>query len=1041
MPKAATYRLAWLNSREAYVLSESHSGQVLPVPPGSHAWFAWLETIRSFTFRGQHGQLTVRQEHRPCGGTYWYGYHRDGEKMRKRYLGRTCDLTLAHLEEVAVQLVRAHALQEFFAHDLSGKSQLHQPHSRDLFQSETVAASMISPEITDSCHPLQFVAKVRIPRLRAQLVHRPHLIEQLQQGMGTTLLLVSAPTGFGKTTLLTQWLAERSTPVAWLSLAPDDNEPVRFFSSLIAALQQLDPQLGRAALPLLNGPQPAPLEHMLTRLANDITDNHPEDFALVLDDYHVITADAIGQAMTFFVDYLPPQMHLVLATRTDPPLPLARLRAHGQLCEMRTANLRFSAEEASTFLSTVMELALSYKHIVDLTHRTEGWIAGLQLAALSLRDRTDVSSFLTTFTGGHRFVQDYLTEEVLTRQSPQVRVFLLHTCLLERLTGPLCDAVTKQEGSQAMLELLEQTNLFVIPLDEERRWYRYHQLFAEMLQSHLQHHQPLLVPELYRRASAWYEQQDMRFEAVQSALAVPDVERAARLIEQLTLVEVYRERIPTALGWLSQLPDALVRTSARLCLSHAVWLMFTQQLEAATDRLKHVEEAIQSDISTSEQQEFRSQVALIRANLARFAGDLPSCIALSQEALSKLSEAEPFWRPMARMHVAQSYLLSGDVRPATERLLAEVASEAQAAKNGLAYFMSIMSLAHVQKLQGRLHQAARTYERVRQLVSSDTPAYAFAQGDLRREWHDLEEAEHLISEGMEMKRSFTAAIGALQAYEALARLKLARGDGSSARAVLEAFKQLADTRHFVPSVLARATALEAQVALTQGKLTEALSWAKECGLSLQDEEISYPREQEYLILAQVSIAEGRQNHTGPLLQDTLHLLDRLLKEAQNNARMSSVLEILIVRTLALRVQHDRKGALATLEWALTLAEPEGYIHLFIDKGVPMLALLREARTCGLKPAYVATLLSAGGEPDLSPATLHASHASVLIEPLTEREREVLHLLAQGASNREIANRLVLSLGTVKKYVSTICSKLGVQSRTQAIARARTLHLL
>jgi LuxR family transcriptional regulator, maltose regulon positive regulatory protein len=406
--------------------------------------------------------------------------------------------------------------------------------------------------------------KLHVPRPRAHLVSRSHLVKRLQQGMDYPLTLVSAPAGFGKTTLLAQWLAESDTPVAWLSLEPEDNDPVRFLTYLIAALQTVDAQVGTTVLDLLRTPQPPPPETVVALLTNDLLRSTVEDFALVLDDYHVITAEPLHRALTALVEHLAPQLHLILATRADPPLPLSRLRARGQLTEVRAADLRFSSEEANAFLHTSMGLDLPPGDLAALERRTEGWVAGLQLAALSLQGRADVSGFLAAFTGSHRFVLDYLTEEVLTRQPALMQSFLLHTSVLERLSGSLCEAVTGQQGSQAMLEALERANLFVVALDDERRWYRYHHLFAEVLNNRLQQADPGLVPDLHRRASAWYEAHGFVVEAVQHALAAPDLEQTARLIEQHGIPIVFGGQYHALLGWMDRLPEALVRAHPML---------------------------------------------------------------------------------------------------------------------------------------------------------------------------------------------------------------------------------------------------------------------------------------------------------------------------------------------------------------------------------------------------------------------------------------------------------------------------------------------
>ncbi len=583
MPKVPAYTLAWSPAIEAYELYETRDRETLRIVPESPSWFAWLDQVSSFAFSGKNGRFTARKEAKQGGDRYWSAYLATGEHLTKKYLGKTTDLTLARLELIAGTLIPTQSLSP-------RQGDRGTTRESQLPPSETLASAIADKEAdaaqhTQQRHPLHplLATKLHVPRPRTHLVLRPHLMEQLQQGMERVLTLVSAPAGFGKTTLLAQWLAESGTPVAWLSLEAEDNDPTRFLSYLIAALQTLDVQFGTTALALLRTPQPPSPEAVLAVLVSEVTSRGGGEFALVLDDYHVISAESIQRGMTFLLEHLPPQLHLILATRADPPLPLARMRAQGLLCEVRTADLRFGAAEVSAFLQAVMGLDLPPEAIATLQSRTEGWIAGLQLAALSLQGRADVSAFLAAFSGSHHFVLDYLSEEVFARQSSVVQSFLLHTCILERLSGPLCDAVTGQDRSQAMLEGLERANLFVVPLDDERSWYRYHHLFAEVLRSHLQQAQPALVPALHRRASAWYEQHELPTEAVQHALAIPDFELAVRLIEPIALPVTFQGQISTVLGWMNALPKAVVRTRPFLCVYYALLLIFTTQFEAAEE--------------------------------------------------------------------------------------------------------------------------------------------------------------------------------------------------------------------------------------------------------------------------------------------------------------------------------------------------------------------------------------------------------------------------------------------------------------------------
>ena len=1040
MPKFPVHTLAWSPVRAAYELYQTRERERLGIVPESPAWFAWLDQVSSFAFVGKRGHYTARKEAKQRGDRYWSAYLTTGEHLTKKYLGKSADLTLARLEHIAGIL------------PAQREDQLPPPETRASASADKEVDAARHAVLAQQRHPLHplLATKLHMPHPRTQLVPRAHLVERLQQGLARSLTLASAPAGFGKTTLLAQWLAGSGLPVAWLSLEAEDNDPTRFLSYLIAALQTLDAQLGTTALALLRTPQPPPPEAVLAVLTNDLIERGEGDVALVLDDYHVITADPIQRGMTFLLEHLPPQLHLVLATRADPPLPLARLRARGQLCEVRTADLRFGTAEASAFLQAVMGLDLPAEAITTLQNRTEGWIAGLQLAALSLQGRTDVSRFLAAFSGTHRYVLDYLSEEVLARQPAPVQQFLLHTCLLERLRGPLCDAVTEQEGSQAMLEALERANLFVVALDDERGWYRYHHLFAEVLRSHLQQREPTLVPKLHQRASAWYDQHDLPAEAVQHALLIPDFELAARLIESIALPAALTGHLSTVLGWLNALPEAQVQTRPFLCIYHAGLLMLTNQSEAAESRLRDAERGIQAEMPAEQAQTIQGWVLALRGTIAGFAGNMLYAASLARQALELLPEMEVIPRVTATLAVPPPYEEHGDVTLATEHEVAVGHAFISTSGIPFASMSSLARLARLHVLQGRLHQAA-TYEELERGIprpevlqaAFGSIFYCFDLGDLLREWNELDAAKRHLLQGMALVNEPRAAepVVVTRGYIALARLEQARGNTYEALATLDALAQLVERRHFAAHLVAQVAAARAQLELAQGNLAAAIRWVDSSGLSTGDDDLRYPREGEYLILARVRIAQARSDPAVPLLQDVLRLLDRLLRDAEAKARVNSVLEILVLRALALEVQSERTGSLSTLERALVLAAPEGYIRLFVDEGPPMLALLRQAHTRSRVPGYVATLLSVFGEQNASDFLFSSPYPDSLLESLTGRERDVLHLLLEGASNREIARRLVLSVNTVKRHVYNLCGKLGVQSRTQAIARARTLNLL
>ena len=1049
MPRVPAYTLAWVPATQAYEIYQTHERGVLTLDPESPAWFAWLDQVSSFAFSGKSGHYTARKEAKQRGDRYWSAYLTTGEQLMKKYLGKSANLTLARLEQIASRLA-GQATPLLPPVSATQMPPLETPTSASTDAEVEATQRPVSTRWDTPLHPL-LATKLHVPRPRTRLVPRAHLIERLQQGMACQLTLVSAPAGFGKTTLLAQWLIESEIPVAWLSLEAEDNDPTRFLSYLIAALQVLDAQVGTMALEMLHTPQPPSPEDVFAVLTNDLAVREAGDFALVLDDYHVITADPVQRGMIFLLEHLPPHVHLILASRADPPLPLARLRAQGQLCEVRTADLRFGAAEAGTFLQTVMGLDLEASAIAILERRTEGWIAGLQLAALSLQGRADVSGFLAAFSGSHRYVLDYLSEEVLSRQSAVVQSFLLSTCILERLSGPLCDAVRGQEGSQAMLEALERANLFVVALDDERRWYRYHHLFAEMLRSHLRHSEPTLPPELHRRASEWYEQHELLVEAVQHALAIPDAERAARLIEPIALPVTFQGQIDSVFGWLNALPETFVRTRPFLCVDHAILLMLTNQFEAAEARLQDAERCAQEELSAEQSRTIQGWVHSTRGDIALLSGDIPQAVSLAGQALALLPETEVLPRASALATTIRAYLVSGNVTSTTEHEVAAAVAFIRSSDNLFSTMSSICLLARLYVLQGRLRQAAATYRQVTQVVPQpevlqtafNSLFYYFGLGDLLRECNELDEAERHLAQSMALFKEtrtvepFVAILG----YTALARLLQARGNSHEALATLDTLAHLAERRHFSPHLRPQVAAVRAQLELAQGNLAAAIHWADTSGLSAEDEDLCYPREGEYLVLARVRIAQARSNPTAHLLHDVLHLLDRLQESAEARARMNCVLEILVLRALALEAQGDRMSALSTLEQALVFAEPEGYMRLFVNEGTPMLALLRQAHERSSVPGYVATLLSIyGGQHSLDLPPPSARPTS-LVEPLTKREREVLRLLLEGASNREIARRLVLSVNTVKRHVYNLCGKFGVQSRAQAIVRARTLNLL
>src|SRR6266567_4519060 len=1029
--------------RDHLLLPDSGDQSIPAIQVGSEEWFAWLSqpATRSFAFSSLQGALTARREHRR-GTWYWYAYRSQEGHLHKTYLGKSGDLTLVRLHEAATMLSEERAAR---------------PEQPDTIRPPQPPAATQSSSVTGTPSLHLLATKISVPPARLSMVTRPRLTQQMNAAMRGALTLIVAPAGWGKTTLLGAWHTEASRgawPLAWVSLDVSDNDPTRFWTYVIAALNTVHPGVGETSLALLYSSSLPPIEVVLTSLLNALTQLQAE-IVLVLDDYHLIEAQPIHVALTYLVEHLPPNVHLVIASRSEPLLPLARLRARGALTELRAANLRFTAEETTAFLTDVMGLPLSAEQVAALLTRTEGWIAGLHLAALSLQGRDDVAGFIATFTGSHRYVVDYLIEEVLLRQPEEVQGFLIQTCILDRLSGPLCDAVRERDDSQARLAQVERSNLFLVSLDEERQWYRYHHLFAEVLRSHLRQTQPSLVPELHRRASRWYEQHKLFDEAVTHALTIPDVEHAARLIEQYAQFTNFPSQFQALLGWLNRLPDALVRTQPSLCLMHAITLMLTHQLEKSSARLQDAERCLQETIPAEQRRTILGQVAAFRSQLARLVGDYERCVPLAHQALELLPETKEMSLTLmlhasALGTAANAYLVDGDMTPVAERFVETTVASVRALGNLPTTMRSISNLARLQLLQGRLRQAAVTIEQAAQLASEhgglqaliNGADYYFVLGDVWREWNRLDRSEQHLVQGMSLIKETASADAEMitRGYLALARLQQARWERNQALATLDAFTQVADQRGFASTLLAHRAAVRAQVELAQGNLAAAIQWAETQGLS-EVSDLSYPREQEYLTLVRVCNALGREHPASPFLSQALVLLERLQEDAEAKMRMRSMLEILLLRALALQAQELHTESLTALGRALLLAEPEGYIRLFVDEGPPIVTLLRHAQKHKVVPGYVMTLLEAAGEPRGAVSDRPALHSNSLVELLTAREREVLQLLIDGASNREIAASLVLSINTVKKHILNLCGKLGVQSRTQAVARARTLNLL
>ncbi len=877
--------------------------------------------------------------------------------------------------------------------------------------------------------------KLYVPPTRPDFVSRSRLLERLNESRHRKLTLISAPAGFGKTTLLSEWisLGKTRTRVAWLSLDEGDNDPVRFLAYFVTALQTVEADIGDTPLAGLQSTQPPPLETLLTGVINEIA-AISVPLTLVLDDYHTIEAQPIHNALTFLLDHMPPQMYLIIATRVDPPLPISRLRARGQLTELRANDLRFTVEETTGLLNEVMGLNLSAADVNALDARTEGWIVGLQMAALSMRGRKDVSRFIKAFSGSHRFILDYLVEEVLEQQPGDVQEFLLQTSILERMTAALCDLITGRDDSQTLLAQLEQANLFLFPLDDERHWYRYHHLFTDLLYSRLRQMYPGQLPDLHLRAATWFEKNYFIDEALHHALAAEEQDRAVRLIEQNAMARLMRGELATLLSWIKSI-EPLAHERPWLCIYQSWVLTLAGRLDQVDPWLQEAEHLVSAHEVAGEVQDMLGHIVAIRAYQAVQRGEASRAIDLADQALEHLPESNKAIRSVVMLALGIAHRLSGDLAGASHAL-DEAVRIGQAAGNTYLALGALSGLADLLFDQGRLHQAFSTYSEIVQwatrpdgrCLSAAGMAY-FGLGMICYEWNDLEASLQHVDRSIELCRKW-GNVGILMAsYVLLFWVRQARGEIESARGALSEAVRLARANPLAPRAVSWVESCRARSWLAQGDIEAAVRWAEQRGLKI-DDDVSYMRDAEYLTLGCVFLAQGKYD-------TALMLLERLRNSAETIGRIGSLIEILVLQAITFQTQSDIPRALATLERALALAEPEGYVRTFVDQGEPMARLLRRALSQGIAPNYVARLLAAfGQEVELTSPAMES-----LVEPLSERELEVLRLVVAGLSNPEIAQELVIAVSTVKSHVNHIYSKLGVESRTRAVARARELGLL
>jgi LuxR family maltose regulon positive regulatory protein len=1029
------------------------------IPVGSPLWWQWLAAQTSSTFRFEHrlGHFTARRE-RKHDGWYWYAYRKRGGTLQKVYLGKSADLTLDRLQEVAAALAQRYVAP--------GDS-----------TAPTEAALPLTVAEAGVPHDPLVMTKLTPPPARPALVPRPRLTDRLAAGLQRKLTLIAAPAGYGKTTLVADWLATqmyeaeavvsrplsvaegytqrttdhgpRTIRVAWVSLDVGDNDPVRFWSYAIAALQTAHAGLGADALALLQSPQAPPLTTILTVLINALA-ALPAPVALVLDDYHVIAASAIHQSLTFLLDHLPAQLHLVIISRADPPLPLMRLRAHGELTDLRASDLGFTTDEVETLFNQVLGLRLAADEVAALAARTEGWIAGLILAAHALHGHANAAAFIRELTGSQRFILDYLVEDVLQQQPSHIQRFLLDTAILERLTASLCDALVLGDDalpdaaySQLVLDELERKNLFLIPLDGQRRWYRYHQLFAEMLRSRALQLQPERLPLLHRRAASWYVQQGLVTEAIEHALAAGDMEQAASLVEQIAQATFLRGEVRTLLGWLSALPEAIVHARPLLSLAHAWALDFTGHVDAAEAQLEDVGQHMQQQATAADGPLLGGAAAALQAFVAGQRGDVPGMIALAQQALAfdSADTGEP--GSLSLLALGNAHFFNGDLAAAHQTLATVIATH-EVTGDLFATMLAIYILADVEMHQGQLHQATELLQQGLQLGTGDDgqplPIAGLASmglGEILRERNQLDAAMHSLQTGIALARQWGIHILLVDSTIALARLHQACGDGAGALQVLRDFEAQTHDAWDTPWHRAQLAACRARLWLAQGQLALASQWAQDYAARLEAEEPRLRPLVKYAFahttLARLRLAEGQA-------EQAAKLLERLLALAEAGGWMGDVIEILVLQALAQQMQGASTQALTTLGRALAQAEPEGYVRIFVDEGAPMAALLARMKDEGGRmKGYIHKLLAAlGKQEDVQPSSFIPQP---LVEPLSERELEVLRLLAAGLESPEIARELIIGVSTARTHIKNIYGKLDVHGRVQAIERARALGLV
>ena len=886
--------------------------------------------------------------------------------------------------------------------------------------------------------------KLFIPPLRDRLISRPRLIQLFHNSHSRKLTLISAPAGFGKTTLTSCWLSQQNRPVAWVSLDKSENDPVLFFSYFLTALQQINAQIGRTGLDMLQSSEPPDYQALIISLINDLI-QIDQSLILVLDDYHLIEAREIHDALTFLIENQPPQLHLTIISRTNPPLPIAKLRAKNQLVEVSSQDLRFTQVEAEQFLNELMQLNLSLDDVVELEKHTEGWITGLQLTALSLQNAPSAASLIKHISGDDRFIADYLIDEVLSAQSDKVQYFLLHTSILNQLTADLCDDLLQINNSQAILETIEKSNLFVIPLDNSRQWYRYHHLFADLLQSRLRQLYPEAVVSLYGRAFAWHKQNDRLEDAVRYALQGGMYETAADMIEEIGQDIYWQNRAHTVEEWLNGLPESIHQTRPNLRLLIAYSQIDNGDMQRVERTLRKLEIDLQQHPldSSDEQRIVEGKLAAAKTAVAyhRYL-DGAKGYQLARQALETLPLQYTYERSVAAFHGGGSLILLGEINEARQ-YLQEALTLSDLTQNQLARLLTLSNFGHLEMVAGALQRANSYFQEAYQFAhkiqvrqGSTFSNAVSGLANLHYEWDDLEAADKYIQESIQIVERGAFLDRIMLAYRVWLRLKIARNDFAGAYEIIQRAWQFAAQYNAPDKINERIASLAASISLAEGDMVKTAVWAEQFAAHF-DGSVSYEQEFELLTFCKILITQNKY-------AVALEWLNDLLDLAQKQARIRSVIRIRILLAKTHYLMGEQPAAIDHLHESLSLAEPEGFIRVFITPGESIKRMLLEIQGKGggrtavasLSPAYIQKLLDAFAKEQNT-----FTPVKIGLEQFTARELEVLHTLAEGLSYSAIGDKLTISENTVRTHIKNIYSKLGVHNRTQVLLQAQEFGLL